>query len=100
MGFYSWTLEALLGIRTIPTEGNSEDFPGGPVVKNLPSNIGDMGSIPGQGTKSLCPLGQLSPWAAARENHTHHDGDSTSHEERSWVLQLRPEAAKNKLINI
>ena len=23
------------------------DFPGGPVVKNLPSNTGDVGSIPG-----------------------------------------------------
>ena len=28
-----------------------EDFPGVPVVKNLPSSIGDMGLIPGQGTK-------------------------------------------------
>ena len=27
------------------------DFPGGPVVKNLPSNTGDVGSIPDQGTK-------------------------------------------------
>ena len=27
------------------------DFPGGPVVKNPPSNAGDMSSIPGQGTK-------------------------------------------------
>ena len=27
------------------------DFPGGPMVKNLPYNAGDMGSIPGQGTK-------------------------------------------------
>ena len=23
------------------------EFPGGPVVKNLPANAGDMGSIPG-----------------------------------------------------
>ena len=29
----------------------SQDFPGGPVVKNLPCNAGDMGSILGQGTK-------------------------------------------------
>ena len=29
------------------------DFPGGPVVKNQPCNAGDMGSIPGQGTKIL-----------------------------------------------
>ena len=26
-------------------------FPGGTVVKTLPSNAGDMGSIPGWGTK-------------------------------------------------
>ena len=25
------------------------DFPGGPVIKNLPANAGDMGSIPGPG---------------------------------------------------
>ena len=29
------------------------DFPGGPVVKTLPSNSADMGLIPGQGTKIL-----------------------------------------------
>ena len=27
------------------------DFPGGPMVKNPPSNAGDMGSISGLGTK-------------------------------------------------
>ena len=27
------------------------DFPGGPVVKNLPSSTGNMGVIPGWGTK-------------------------------------------------
>ena len=27
------------------------DFPGGPVVENLPYNAGDVGSIPGRGTK-------------------------------------------------
>ena len=25
------------------------DFPGGPVVRSLPANAGDMGSIPGPG---------------------------------------------------
>ena len=29
----------------------SGDFPGGPVVKNLPANAGDMGLIPALGTK-------------------------------------------------
>ena len=30
---------------------NWRDFPGGPVVKNLPSNVEDLGSIPSRGTK-------------------------------------------------
>ena len=29
-----------------------ENFPGGPVVKNPPSNAGDVGSIPSQGMGS------------------------------------------------
>ena len=35
-------------------------FPGGPVVKNLPSNAGDTGSNPGQETKNPHATGQLS----------------------------------------
>ena len=35
------------------------DFPGGPVVKNLPCDAGDIGSIPGQGTKILHATEQL-----------------------------------------
>ena len=38
----------------------TRDFPGGPVVKNLPSNAGDVGSIPGRGTKIPHAVGQLS----------------------------------------
>ena len=37
------------------------DFPGSPVVKNLPSNAGDMSSIPGQRTEIPQTSGQLSP---------------------------------------
>ena len=29
------------------------DFPGGTVVKNLPANVGDMGSIPGPGRSHI-----------------------------------------------
>ena len=29
------------------------DFPGGPVVKNLPANVGDTGSIPGRGISHM-----------------------------------------------
>ena len=31
----------------------ARDFPGGPVVKTLPSNAGGVGSVPGQGAKIL-----------------------------------------------
>ena len=43
------------------------DFPGGPVVKNLPRNAGDLGLIPGQGTKSSHAVEQLSLHATATE---------------------------------
>ena len=36
------------------------DFPGSPVVKNLPYNAVDAGSIPAQGTKIPRASGQLS----------------------------------------
>ena len=42
------------------------ELPGGPVVKNLPSNAGDVGSIPDQGTKIPHALGQLSPLTATK----------------------------------
>lgn len=35
--------------------------PSDPVVKNLPSNVGNTGSIPGHGTKIPHTAGQLSP---------------------------------------
>ena len=37
-----------------------QGLPGGPVVENLPSNAGDVGLIPGWGTKILHAAGQLS----------------------------------------
>ena len=37
------------------------------MVKNLPSNAGDAGSIPGQGTKIPHAAGQLSPRAPTTE---------------------------------
>ena len=38
----------------------SWDFPGDPVLKNQPSNAGDLGLIPGQGTEIPHTVGQLS----------------------------------------
>ena len=43
------------------------DFPDGPVVKNLPSNPGDEGLIPGWGTKIPQASEQLSPQATTTE---------------------------------
>ena len=37
------------------------DFPGGPMVKNPPSNAGDAGSIPGRGTKTPTCRGATKP---------------------------------------
>ena len=42
----------------------TRDFPGGAVVKNLPANVGDMGSSPGPGRSHM----QLSPCATATES--------------------------------
>ena len=44
-------------LRYLKTKG---DFLGGPVVKNPPCNAGDMGSIPGYGTKIPYAMDQLS----------------------------------------
>ena len=38
-----------------------EAFPGGPVVKNLPANAGNVDLLPDQGTKIPHASGQLSP---------------------------------------
>ena len=61
-----WRRDAL-GITSFICKMESRDFPGGPVVKNLPSNAGDSGSIPGGGTKIPHAVGQLSPCATTTE---------------------------------
>ena len=50
-----------------------------PGVKNTPCNAGDVGSIPGQGTKIPHTLGQLSPHLTVRK--------SRHHKERSRKIQ-------------
>ena len=56
------------------------------MVKNLPSNAGDAGSIPDRETKVPPASGQQSPSAHAPQLRSH-------------MLQLRPNAAKNKKVN-
>ena len=46
------------------------DIPGGPVVKILPCNAQDTGSIPVRGTKIPQVSEQLSPHATTRESAT------------------------------
>ena len=58
-------------------ENQLRDFPGGPVVKNLPSNAGDVGSISCWGTKIPHATGQLRPQSTTTN-----------------PLQLRVDAAK------
>ena len=56
------------------------------MVKNLPHNAGDVGSIPGWGPKILYPLDQLSLPTIISE--------SIRHKRRSRMPHLIPEAAK------
>ena len=44
-------------VESVIEKQNLGDFTGGSVVRNLPSNAGDTGSVPGWGTKSHVPLG-------------------------------------------
>ena len=69
------------------------DFPGCPVVKNLPCNAGDEGSIPGPGTKIPHDPEQLNLWATARES-VHGNKESPMMQQRLHVLQLRTDAKK------
>ena len=62
---------------------NSKDFPGGSVVRNPPPNAGDVGSTPGQGTKTPHAVGQLSPHSITEPKCS-----------GACVQQLRPNAAK------
>ena len=72
--------------QKLPLRSPYRDFPAGPVVKNPPSNAGDVGSIPGRGPKIPHAVGQLNPCTTTRE--------PVRRNERSCVLQLRPNAAK------
>ena len=77
------------------------DFPGGPVVKNLPCNAGDASSIPGRGTKIPHAVEQLSPRATTTEAERHNGrvqpvrcNEDPTRQRRSCVPQPSPGAAK------
>ena len=52
------------------------DSPGGPIVRNPPSNAGDASSIPGQGTKIPHATRQLSLSTTMGEKPACHNEDS------------------------
>ena len=68
------------------------------MVKNLPCNAGDVGSIPGRGTKIPHAAEQLSPCAVTTEPQlwrTHATTrESMQCNERTQMTQRRPDAAK------
>ena len=96
------------------------DFPGGPVVKNLPCNTGDAGSIPSQRARTPHAAERLNPCAATAEpvcsrahvphleslctataQPLHHSQSLCTCNKRSHMMQpishlpqLRPDAAK------
>ena len=65
----------------------TSDFPGGPVIKNLPSNAGDVGLIPGFGTKIPHAAKQLSPGTATTE--------PKHHNERSPCAAMKTQCSQN-----
>jgi len=77
-GWNAHSLHWKLKVLTIGLPGKSNnilflklinrDFPVGPVVRNPPSNAGNSGSIPGQGTKIPHLSPQLSPGPTSRED--------------------------------
>ena len=71
----------------------SQDFSGGPVVKNLPASAGDMGSIPGWGRFHLLG-GKLGPCFATREA-TQWEA-CMPQREKAHTQQQTPSTAKNK----
>ena len=54
-------------LKETPKRKGRLKFPGKPVVKNLPCNAGDTGSIPGWGTQTLHAAGQLSLFTTVAE---------------------------------
>ena len=63
------------------------------MVKNLPSNSGDMRSVPGQGIKIPHDQGQLSLYGARLHAPTR---EKPARNERSHMPQVRANAAKKK----
>ena len=58
LGGRPWYREKSVSVKRDESGKTPWDFPGGPVVKSLPSNAEVMGSVPGGGSKIPCAAGQ------------------------------------------
>ena len=84
-----------------PQESEVKDFPGGPVVKNPPSNAGDVGSIPSPETKIphvLCFVAQSCPTLCHPLNFSLPGPSAHAVEQLSLHIETRgkPERPKKK----
>ena len=92
--FPSWTLfpDLKAGVKS----QFYQDFPSGPVVKNLPSNAGDTGSISIRGTKIPHAKGLLNPQATAREKPPCHHREPTCAATKTQHSQINKIFFKNQ----
>ena len=65
-----WLLHNTVNVLNVTLKWLMRDFPDGSVVKNLPSNARDLGSISGWGTKIPHAAGQLSLHIITTESRT------------------------------
>ena len=82
-------LQALYSNINLKVKKKVSNIPGGPVIKNPPCNAGDVGSIPGQGTKIPYALKQLAI-VPQLLNMRATPRESVPFNERSHLPQLRP----------
>ena len=70
------------------------------MVKNPPSNAGDVGLIPGQGTKIPHAVGQLDPGTATRETHGHCNEDPAKKKKKKQSEAPIPATTSMKFANV
>ena len=84
-----WELGVLLNVVEAQMkqlqDGSWRDIPGGPVVKNLLPNAGDIYSICGQETKIPHAVDQLSPHPLCTAKKTQHSQKKRERERKMEV---------------
>ena len=72
-------------IKATGIKDHEREFPGCPVVRNPPSNVGNVGSIPGRGSKVPHASEQLKPPMTTRESQQAANKDpEQSKDLRKW----------------